>query len=176
MKRQYIHVLKVFRLEPRGPRAILVAGNLALPCRIGRTGATVDKREGDGASPRGCFALLGGWWRNDRRPRPRTGLALRPLKPSDGWCDAPGHRNYNRLIRQPFSASHEEMWRADHQYDVVLDIGWNRHPRRQGRGSAIFFHQMNETKTGTAGCVAVEARHMNRLMIRIGTKTRIEIR
>ena len=147
-------------------------------CALGKGGVieAAEKREGDGKSPIGRFRLLSGWWRPDRRLPPRTGLALKPLRRDLGWCDAPGHGRYNRLIRLPFSPSHEEMWRADHQYDVVLDIDWNRRCRRQGRGSAIFFHLMNDTRTGTAGCVAVPAAAIDRVMARIGPKTRIEIR
>lgn len=166
----------MYRLTPRGPKALLVAGNLRLFCRIGRNGAGHDKREGDGKSPVGRFRLLSGWWRPDRRLPPRTGLPMKPLSKTLGWCDAPGHQNYNRLIRLPFSASHEEMWRADHQYDVVLDINWNRRCRRQGRGSAIFFHLMNDSATGTAGCVAVPRPAIDRIMARIGPRTLIEIR
>jgi len=176
MKQTYIRTLVVRSLTPRGPRGRLWAGSLTLPCRIGRNGVTRSKREGDGCSPVGRLAILGGWWRNDRRGKPRSGLALTALRTTDGWCDAPGHRCYNRRIMLPFAASHEDMWRADHQYDVVLDLGWNRHPRRQGRGSAIFLHLMSEAGGGTAGCVAVSGRHIDRLMALIGPKTMIDIR
>ena len=169
-------MLTVHRPARARPFALLVAGNLRIRARIGRNGATFDKREGDGKSPRGCFALLGGWWRPDRRLPPRTGLRMAPLHARLGWCDAPGHRSYNKLICLPFFASHEEMWRADHQYDVVLDIDWNRTCRRQGRGSAIFLHLMNPAGTGTAGCVAVPPTAIDRLMARIGPKTRIKFR
>lgn len=176
MKRQYVERLEVFRLERRGPRAVLRAGTIVMPCRIGRNGATHDKREGDGASPCGSHALRAGYWRGDRRLPPRSGLPLRPLWPDDGWCDATGDRNYNRLVQRPYPASHEEMCRSDSQYDIVLDIDWNRRIRRQGRGSAIFLHLMNEARTGTAGCVAVPATHINRLMAVIGPQTRLRIR
>lgn len=152
-----------------------MAGQLVLPCRIGRNGITHAKREGDGGSPAGSFRIRQGWWRNDRRNRPVTGIAVQPLHANHGWCDAPGHRLYNRLILRPFSASHEEMWRDDRQYDLVFDIDWNRHPRRQGRGSAIFLHQTSETGGGTAGCVAVDPRMIERLLVRIGPRTRLVI-
>lgn len=163
-------------MEPRGPRALLVAGSLRLLCRIGRNGATHDKREGDGKSPRGKIGILQGFWRADRRLPPRSGLPMRPIRSFDGWCDAPGHGSYNRLIVKPFSASHEDMMRADHQYDVVLDLDWNRSARRQGRGSAIFLHLMGQTGGGTAGCVAVPRGRIDALMARLGSKTVIWIR
>lgn len=173
---RFVRFLVVHPLEPRGSRALLVAGQAVFACRIGRNGRTHAKREGDGATPVGIFALLGGWWRADRRRRPPTGLGLRPMRQSDGWCDAHHHRLYNRPVTLPFAASHEQMWRGDHQYDLVLDIDWNRHPRRQGRGSAIFLHLMSANRGGTAGCVAVDSSRIDRLMARIGPATRIIIR
>lgn len=146
-----------------------------MPCRIGRNGASHDKREGDGKSPRAAMRILQGFWRRDRRLPPRTGIALRPARAHDGWCDAVGHRMYNRLIQKPFFASHEDMQRADHQYDVVLDLDWNRRIRRQGRGSAIFLHIMNETRTGSAGCITVPVARIDRLMARLGPRTIIKI-
>ncbi|MCA0423638.1 MAG: L,D-transpeptidase catalytic domain protein [Proteobacteria bacterium] len=176
MKRQYVERVEVFRLEPRGPRAVLKAGTLLMSCRIGRNGGTHDKREGDGASPCAVMAILGGFWRADRRLPPRTGLRLRPIRGDDGWCDAPGAGAYNRPVRLPFSASHEVMTRQDRQYDVVLDLDWNRRCRRQGRGSAIFLHLMSETMGGTAGCVAMPPGRVDALMAVIGPHTRVQIR
>jgi L,D-peptidoglycan transpeptidase YkuD (ErfK/YbiS/YcfS/YnhG family) len=175
VKRQWVERVRVYRLEPRGPRALLVAGGLRLECRIGRAGATHDKREGDGQSPRGPMRILSGFWRADRRLPPRTGVPLRPARACDGWCDAPGHGQYNRLIQKPFSASHEDMMRADGQYDVVLDLDWNRSIRRQGRGSAIFLHIMNDKGTGSAGCVTVPPGRIDALMARLGPRTLLEI-
>jgi len=119
--------------------------------------------------------ILGGFWRRDRRLPPRTGIPLRPIHPRDGWCDAPGHRCYNRLVRRPFAASHEEMRRNDHQYDVVLDLDWNRSIRRQERGSAIFLHIRSEKNTGSAGCITVPARRIDLLLARLGPKTIVQI-
>jgi L,D-peptidoglycan transpeptidase YkuD (ErfK/YbiS/YcfS/YnhG family) len=111
----------------------LVAGALNLPVAIGRSGMRVDKREGDGATPIGSFSLLKLW----RRPLRQFGPARLPqrfIRPEDLWCDAAGHRLYNRPARAPLQASHEEMWRSDSLYDVVIEIGWNIRPRVQGRG------------------------------------------
>lgn len=153
----------------------LIAGGRAIPCAIGRTGITALKREGDGASPRGTFALLGLWFRPDRR-RPHTVLPVRATRPDDGWCDAADHRLYNRPVKRPFKASHEEMWRQDELYDLVIDIAWNRGPFVQGRGSAIFMHAARPGFAATAGCVALQAKELRRLVSRITLRTRIDIR
>jgi L,D-peptidoglycan transpeptidase YkuD (ErfK/YbiS/YcfS/YnhG family) len=175
MQRRYLDLVRVHRtpLDPRKGR--LVAGSLVIPCALGRSGATRAKREGDGASPVGRFALIQAFYRADRGPRPRTGLTLRPLRPTDSWCDDPRDRRYNTLVPLPCPPSHEEMWRADHLYDVVVDIGWNRGPIVRGRGSAIFLHLARPGFAPTSGCVAVEGRVIRRLLERIGPRTRIEI-
>lgn len=163
--------------SPEG-RAIarLRFGMVSLPCRIGRAGVTQAKREGDGATPAGVLRVLQGFWRADRRLPPRAGVPMKAIRSQDGWCDAPQDRNYNRPVRLPYPASCEEMARRDHQYDVVLDLDWNRSPRRRGRGSAIFLHLMKPEKTGTAGCIALEHQRIDFLLGLISKRTRIIVR
>jgi L,D-peptidoglycan transpeptidase YkuD (ErfK/YbiS/YcfS/YnhG family) len=175
VNRAALDLIRVHRspIDPR--RGVLVAGPLALPCALGRAGVTHAKREGDGASPAGRFRLLGAFYRADRLPRPRTRLPVRALRPTDGWCDDPGDRRYNRPVRLPYGARHERMWRDDHVYDVVIDIAWNRGPIVRGRGSAIFLHLARPGFSPTEGCVAVEPRKIARLLERLGPRTRIEI-
>jgi len=149
---------------------------LRLRCAIGRGGITTAKREGDGASPAGRHRLLGGYYRADGgRPHPASALPLRRLPSTLGWCDAPGHPAYNRPVRLPFKASHEQMWRADRLYDVVLVIDWNIAPRRRGAGSAIFLHQAHPDYAPTAGCVALSPRDMRLLLRRLAPAVTLEI-
>lgn len=134
---------------------LLQFGGRSFPCALGRSGITTQKREGDGASPAGGFMLLGGFYRADRMPRPLTELPMRPLVPQDGWCDAPADPRYNQLVKLPFAASHEKLWRDDQLYDVVVVLDQNIHPRMPGGGSAIFFHIAAPGFTPTEGCIAV---------------------
>ena len=74
---------------------------LALPVALGRGGIKANKREGDGATPRGSFRLKRLWWRADRHPRPATALPARRIGPADGWCEDPADRHYNRPVKVP---------------------------------------------------------------------------
>lgn len=160
-------VLRVKARTPAATRGTLSLGALTLPCALGRSGRRTLKREGDGATPVGRFRLCEVLYRPDRLRRPRTGLSCRPLLRTDGWCDAVTDRNYNRLVRHPYPASAEVMWRDDHLYDVVVVLGYNRRPRVRGRGSAIFMHLARPNYAPTAGCIALSARHMRIVLERL---------
>ena len=82
-------------------RGWLTAGPLAFPVALGHGGILANKREGDGATPRGTFRLRRLWWRADRDPRPITALPVRRIGASDAWCEDPEDRRYNRPIRVP---------------------------------------------------------------------------
>ena len=101
MTRRFLDRITVFPSVLDRRRGRLVAGSIVVACALGRTGQTRSKREGDGASPVGSFALGQVFYRSDQLPRPRTGLPLRATRKSDGWCDDPGHPDYNRQIRLP---------------------------------------------------------------------------
>lgn len=153
----------------------VIIGSSTFVCALGRNGLTKMKREGDGGTPRGRFRLHTLWWRDDRMPRPRTGLKTARIRPEHGWCDDIRSGRYNRLIKRPFSFSHEIMRREDHLYDCVIEIGWNLTHVKRGAGSAIFFHLAAPNFTPTAGCVAVAPAIMRKFLRRIGPKTTINI-
>ncbi|WP_210496351.1 L,D-transpeptidase family protein [Microvirga antarctica] len=175
MIRSTVNTLRVYRspLDPKKGR--LVAGNLSIPCAIGRGGIRRGKREGDGVTPAGRFPLLQAFYRGDRMVRPRSGLPLSRIGPQDGWSDDPRDRRYNQPVPIPCATSHERMWRDDGLYDIVVDIGWNRGPVIRGHGSAIFLHVARPGFPPTEGCVAVEPRMIGRLLERIGPRTTLVI-
>ncbi|TWB36863.1 L,D-transpeptidase family protein [Nitrospirillum pindoramense] len=144
-------------LDPQG-------GTQEGACVIGRGGVIADKREGDGGTPVGCFPLRRVLYRPDRTPAPVTALPLAAIAPTDGWCDDPGHAAYNRPVTLPFPASHEVMWRDDHVYDIVVVLGHNDDPPVPGLGSAIFMHLTRPDRAATAGCTALEADDLRRLL------------
>ena len=115
------------------------------------------------------------FFRPDRLDPPATSLPLVPLKPYDGWCDAPEHPLYNRPVFLPFAASHEKLWRDDHVYDVIVELGYNDDPAEPGRGSAIFMHVARPNFEPTEGCIALEREDLLALLEVMPPDTEIEI-
>ncbi len=124
-------------------------------CALGRAGITATKREGDGATPMGCFNLRRVLYRPDREAPPDTFLAVDPIFQMDGWCDAAGDTNYNRPVVLPYPAGAEKLWRDDHAYDVVAVLGYNDQPVVPDCGSAIFLHVAAPDYAPTQGCIAM---------------------
>jgi L,D-peptidoglycan transpeptidase YkuD (ErfK/YbiS/YcfS/YnhG family) len=137
------------RLTPMG----LLAFGRRLPCTIGRGGLRADKREGDGATPRGGHRIAGLLWRPDRLPCPAPWA--RPIGPGDLWSDDPADPDYNHAVRAPHGFGHERLRRADPLYDLVLVVDWNWPVAVPGHGSAIFVHQWRRPGYPTAGCLAL---------------------
>lgn len=150
-------------------------GAFVLPCALGRSGPTPGKREGDGCTPIGRFPIRRIHVRSDRQTGFRRGSFVRTINTWDGWCDAPDHQLYNRLVRLPFPQSHETLWRDDELYDLFLELGYNDNPPRPNKGSAIFFHVARPGFTPTEGCVAIDKRALLRLVRQIGQKTLVRI-
>ncbi len=137
---------------------LLTAFDRQIPCAIGRNGScdAAAKREGDGYTPRGTFALSTALLRANRVAAPATALPWRWLRPDDGWSDDPADPAYNRSVRHPHPASAEALWRDDGAYDIIVVIRWNDAPPVPARGSAIFLHCSHPGGTATAGCVAID--------------------
>jgi L,D-peptidoglycan transpeptidase YkuD (ErfK/YbiS/YcfS/YnhG family) len=167
--------LRVRRVVAGQSRGVLLVGARAIPVVLGRGGIAADKREGDGATPRGRFRLIRLWWRADRAARPRSLLPVRRIDRTLAWCENPTDRRYNRPFRRSATEPGDRLWRDDYLYDLVIEISHNTRPRVSGRGSAVFIHVARPDRGATAGCVALEARELRRLLARLGPETWVEI-
>ncbi|HYG84661.1 MAG TPA: L,D-transpeptidase family protein [Azospirillum sp.] len=146
-----------------------------LRCVLGRGGVRADKREGDGATPVGAYPLRRVLWRADRLDRPETALPTAPIALDDGWCDDPADPAYNRPVTRPYPASHEELWREDGVYDVIVVLGHNDDPVVPGLGSAVFMHVARPDGEPTAGCVALPLPDLLRLLKDCGPDTVLRV-
>ena len=153
------------------------ADGVTTRCAIGRHGATpaADKREGDGRTPAGRFALRSALLRPDRVARPETALPWRWLDPADGWSDDPADPAYNTLVRHPRALSAEHLWRDDGLYDIIVTLGHNDAPPVPGMGSAIFLHCASPDFRPTDGCVAIAREALEALLPHLSTADWIAI-
>jgi len=145
------------------------------PCSIGKGGITSDKREGDGASPRGTHSMPGALYRADRASIKRA-ITAAMILPRDLWCDAPDHPDYNQQVKAPFKHSHENLHRGDRLYDLVVITDWNWPAATAHKGSAIFMHRWRRPRYPTEGCVAFRADHLRWIVEHLTPSTRLIIR
>ena len=164
--------------SPTDPaRGLLVAGALTVPCALGRSGVTRHKREGDGAhTGRTAAARRRATTAPTALPGPPRACQRTPIGRLDGWCDDPADRSYNRPVSLPYPASHEELWRQDALYDILVVLDWNLVNPRPGAGSAIFFHLAAPGMTPTAGCIAVTLPAMRKILALSGPETYFDVR
>jgi L,D-peptidoglycan transpeptidase YkuD (ErfK/YbiS/YcfS/YnhG family) len=146
------------------PDGRLILAGRVWRCALGAGGVRTDKQEGDSATPAGLLPLRRVFFRADRGPPPKAAVPREPLAADDGWCDDPGHADYNTRVVLPHAGRHERLWRDDGLYDIVGVLGWNDAPVVRGRGSAIFLHVARPDLAPTEGCVALAAADLREIL------------
>jgi L,D-peptidoglycan transpeptidase YkuD (ErfK/YbiS/YcfS/YnhG family) len=124
-------------------------------CALGIGGVVMGKKEGDGATPAGCFAIREVMYRSDRIVKPKTNIPISELRENDGWCNEGDDPNYNKKVALPYPAIHEALWRVDDLYDIIVVLGYNDAPVEKFKGSAIFMHIAKPDYQPTIGCIAL---------------------
>lgn len=175
VKRTSVARLRVRAAAGDRRRGWLSVGSLTLPAALGRGGIKANKREGDGATPRGRFRVRRLWWRADRSVRPRTLLPVRSIKIDDAWCEDPTDRRYNQPIKVAPGSPGDRLMRADQLYDLIIEIDHNARPRVTRRGSAVFIHVARPALAPTAGCIAMPKERLRSLLKNLGPQTRLRI-
>lgn len=133
--------------------------------RLGRSGLSVHKREGDGATPVGTYRF--GSTVYGIAPNPGVRFRYHRLTCGDWWDEDPGSPTYNTFrhvacgVAPPFGGESEALWRITPQYRYFAVIDYNAHPVVSGRGSAIFLHV---AVGATAGCVSLPERQLLQLL------------
>lgn len=152
----------------------LQCGGKIYSCAIGKAGATPNKVEGDHKTPLGTFPIRNIFYRSDRLNL-KSAIPLRATAPDDGWCDDSNDKKYNQYVKLPYRARHEDLWREDHVYDVVVVIGYNDAPVTPEKGSAIFLHVARDGYPGTEGCIALALPDLLEVVEMLTPDSRIEI-
>lgn len=137
--------------------------------RVGRSGLSAHRREGDGTTPIGTFAIGPTVYGLDADP----GVKLRyhRLVCGDWWDEDPASATYNRFrhvacgASPPFGGDSEALWRAAVAYREFAVIEFNARPVVPGRGSGMFLH--DDTGSGTNGCVSLPRPELVALLRRL---------
>lgn len=141
---------------------------------VGRNGLTFIKREGDGKTPAGTYALERAFGIFDN---PGTNLPYTRLTDNDCWVDDPDSLYYNQ--RMPCNAADRE-WRSaeilskgKEAYRYALVIEYNTRPVVARAGSALFLHVSQGMPT--AGCISLPEEEMKTLLRFVDQGTKITI-
>jgi L,D-peptidoglycan transpeptidase YkuD (ErfK/YbiS/YcfS/YnhG family) len=124
--------------------------------RLGHSGLSLHKREGDGATPAGTYRI--GPTMYGIEPNPGVRFHYHRLACGDWWDEDPSSATYNTFrhvacgLAPPFRGGSEPLWRISPQYRYFAVIQYNASPVVAGRGSAIFVHV---AVGSTAGCVSL---------------------
>lgn len=161
-----------------------------IPARLGRNGTAwgrglhsnprgaVLKKEGDGRSPAGIFALGGLWVTNPTPVQCHPAIPYVKVGPNDLWVTDPTMpKLYNRWVRLDHPAAtpwelHEQMRQTDYAHSIKMLVCHNTPDCRGGAvvngGSSIFFHIWRENGgKPTAGCTAMAEEHLRAIIARL---------
>jgi L,D-peptidoglycan transpeptidase YkuD (ErfK/YbiS/YcfS/YnhG family) len=126
--------------------------------RLGYTGLSADKHEGDGATPAGIFGFQSTMYGN--APNPGVHYDYRQLVCGDWWDEDSSSPTYNTFQEVPCTendppfdnGSSEALWTEAQAYPSFAVINYNP-DRVPGLGSAIFLHA--DVGGPTDGCVSL---------------------
>ena len=164
----------------------LKVGYKVFSCQIGTAGLknSEKKVEGDKTTPIGKWYLKSLYYRSDRVLRPKFKkkniLKINRITKYCGWCNDIESHFYNKYIKinnsRLVNLSHENLWREDNAYDIIIQISHNTNPIIKNKGSAIFIHCSFEDLRTTAGCIALRKRDLLFLIKNIKNKSYIQIK
>ena len=149
--------------------------DLKFKCALGKAGIGKKKLEGDQITPKGTYKIVKIYFRKDRLKKISSKFKLIEIKKNMGWCDDPKSKKYNQLIKLPSQYSHENLYRKNSIYDLILVLNYNMNPIIKNKGSAIFIHIANKKFKNTEGCIAIEKKNLVRLVKIINKKTLVII-
>lgn len=168
--------------RPHGPAFTVAVGREGSAWGVGRASLHnqgPQKTEGDGRSPAGIFDIGPAF---GYAPTIASAMPYLPMTASHYCMDVPASRYYNRIVdaadvgTAAVEGSTEPMRldlhnKGDVRYREGFVIEHNS-SRRPGKGSCIFAHLWRKPGEATAGCTAMEPRHMTALLAWLKPDTR----
>ncbi len=151
------------------PRASVVVGKAGLASGAGLNRSPVpglpSKKEGDGRSPAGVFALSSAFGFEEA-----DGVRLPYVRLKEGHecVDDPGSRHYNWIVDRAKVAGPD--WKSSEKMREIDDYVWgvvvahNSVPVEFGAGSCIFLHAWSSPQSPTVGCTAMPTDEIRELV------------
>jgi zinc D-Ala-D-Ala dipeptidase len=150
----------------------LVVGRTGIAWGVGFDNASSDgphKREGDGKSPAGIFAIDTAFGFAPRESAPKVRLAYVQLLPTTDCVDDTASAHYNTVVDRRTVArvdwNSAEHMRQVPQYKIGVIVSYNSSPPVKGRGSCIFLHIWAGPDSHTAGCTAFDEAKLWEVML-----------
>ncbi|MDR3502416.1 MAG: L,D-transpeptidase family protein [Legionella sp.] len=124
---------------------------------IGKNGVALfgEKKEGDLKTPTGLYPIGEAFGTHPLALK----MDYKYITKDDKFIDDIHHKRYNSWVSGPTDAkSYEAMLTEPYTYGAV--INYNMNPTTAGAGSAIFIHLWRSPNTPTAGCIALDKKHL----------------
>lgn len=134
--------------------------------RLGASGFSDHKTEGDNATPTGAYGIGPTIYGN--APSPGVRYAYHSLVCGDWWDEDSSSAQYNEFVHvpcgqtPPFGGDSEALWQETTAYPSFAVIDYNTGPVVAGAGSAIFLHA--DVGGPTAGCVSLPFGDLDQLL------------
>jgi D-alanyl-D-alanine dipeptidase len=124
------------------------------------------KKEGDGKSPAGFFALTSAFGASAKPAFVK--LPFVQLTENIECVDDSNSKQYNRIVDDKTVAvdwtSSEKMLAVGAQYDLGVFVAHNSNPPQAANGSCIFLHVWKNSSSGTAGCTAMSRENIETIL------------
>ena len=124
---------------------------------VGKNGiaAIGKKKEGDLKTPEGLYPIGEAFGTQPLALK----MDYKYITADDKFIDDINNRRYNTWVSGPTDAkTYELMLIEPYTYGAV--INYNMNPTIAGKGSAIFIHLWRSPNSPTAGCIALEKKHL----------------
>jgi L,D-peptidoglycan transpeptidase YkuD (ErfK/YbiS/YcfS/YnhG family) len=158
-----------WQLSPVGWLRVLATPQARIGAHGLADGAT--RQQGSMTTPTGTYALTQGFGNG---PAPwGTRMPYHRVTADDWWVEDPQSPYYNTMrtswqggfpLTEAGDRGSEHLADYPVQYDNALVIDFNMNPAVPGRGAGIFLHDLSASVGPTAGCVAVPAAVMTRIL------------
>lgn len=126
------------------------------------------KREGDGKTPAGIFAIGKIYGYPEKLPAGAS-FPYRQVGKYDAWVDDPENPLYNQHFiakpgQEPAWFDSQRVRLGDPAYKYKIEIRHNSDPPTPGSGSAIFFHIRRGPDRPTSGCTTMAESELVKVM------------